>query len=82
MQYAAPLKRNPEAGLQAASRIKSATGVWNDQPAWGTTLANLAKHIANSYQQEAGLELTLLAIYTCRSSKEFRSYLAAHFFLP
>jgi hypothetical protein len=30
--------------------------VWNDPAAWGIMLADLAKHIANSYQQEAGVD--------------------------
>jgi len=30
-------------------------GVWNDPAAWGIMLADLAKHIANSYQQDERL---------------------------
>ena len=32
------------------------TGVWEDPAAWGLMLADLARHVANSYQQEAGLD--------------------------
>src|ERR1700719_3899046 len=31
-------------------------GVWNDPAAWGLMLADLARHVANSYQQDAGLD--------------------------
>ena len=30
-------------------------GVWDDAAAWGIMLADLARHIANSYQQNRGL---------------------------
>jgi len=33
-------------------------GVWKDPAAWGIMLADLANHIANSYQQDAGLDRT------------------------
>jgi hypothetical protein len=32
------------------------TGVWKDPAAWGLLLADLARHVANSYQQGAGLD--------------------------
>ena len=32
------------------------TGVWNDPAAWGILLADLAKHVVNSYQESAGLD--------------------------
>lgn len=32
------------------------TGVWNDPAAWGVMLADLAKHVANSYSQDARLD--------------------------
>lgn len=30
------------------------TGVWKDAAAWGLMLADLARHIANAYEQEEG----------------------------
>lgn len=30
--------------------------VWSDPAAWGIMLADLAGHLANSYQQDAGLD--------------------------
>ena len=32
------------------------TGVWDDPAAWGMMLADMARHIANSYQQDKGLD--------------------------
>lgn len=31
-------------------------GVWKDPAAWGLILADLARHVANSYQQDEGLD--------------------------
>jgi len=31
-------------------------GVWDDPAAWGLMLADLARHVANSYQQVKGLD--------------------------
>ncbi len=31
-------------------------GVWNNPAAWGIMLADLAKHVANAYYQDAGLD--------------------------
>jgi hypothetical protein len=31
-------------------------GVWSDPAAWGIMLADLAKHIANSYDQDVALD--------------------------
>jgi hypothetical protein len=31
-------------------------GVWKDPAAWGLVLADLARHVANSYEQDAGIE--------------------------
>ncbi|MGP0059298.1 MAG: DUF5076 domain-containing protein [Beijerinckiaceae bacterium] len=31
-------------------------GVWDDPAAWGIMLADLARHIANSYQQDKGID--------------------------
>jgi hypothetical protein len=32
------------------------SGVWNNPAAWGIMLADLAKHVANAYHQDAGLD--------------------------
>jgi hypothetical protein len=32
------------------------TGVWGDPAAWGIMLADLARHVANSYHQSSGLD--------------------------
>lgn len=32
------------------------TGVWEDPAAWGIMLADLARHIANTYFEDAGLD--------------------------
>jgi Domain of unknown function (DUF5076) len=32
------------------------TGVWEDPAAWGILLVDLARHVANSYQQTNGLD--------------------------
>jgi len=39
-----------------AQHVSLRTAVWKDPAAWGIMLADLAKHVANSYQQEAGLD--------------------------
>lgn len=31
-------------------------GIWNDPAVWGIMLADLAKHVANSYQESRGLD--------------------------
>jgi hypothetical protein len=31
-------------------------GVWNDPAAWGILLADLARHVANSYEKDGGLD--------------------------
>lgn len=31
-------------------------GVWNDSAAWGIMLADLARHVANSYAQNSGID--------------------------
>jgi hypothetical protein len=36
--------------------ISLRVGVWNDPAAWGIMLADLAKHIANAYNQDAALD--------------------------
>jgi hypothetical protein len=32
------------------------TGVWDDPAAWGLMLADLARHIVNTYEQDAALD--------------------------
>jgi len=32
------------------------TDVWDDPAAWGIMLSDLARHVANSYQQEKGFD--------------------------
>ncbi|HKV38807.1 MAG TPA: DUF5076 domain-containing protein [Blastocatellia bacterium] len=32
------------------------TGVWSDPAAWGIMLADLARHVANAYQRDAGFD--------------------------
>ena len=36
--------------------VSMRVGVWDDPAAWGLMLADLARHVANSYQQEKGLD--------------------------
>jgi hypothetical protein len=36
---------------QGKQRVSIATNVWKDPAAWGIMLVDLAKHIANSYEQ-------------------------------
>ena len=38
------------------SQHVSLRNAWQDPAAWGIMLADLAKHVANAYQQEAGLD--------------------------
>lgn len=33
-------------------------GVWDDPAGWGIMLADLARHVANAYQQQMGLDRT------------------------
>lgn len=37
-----------------AQHVTLRVGVWDDPAAWGMMLADLARHIANSFEQEAG----------------------------
>jgi hypothetical protein len=39
-----------------AQHVSLRSAVWKDPAAWGIMLADLAKHVANSYEQEAGLD--------------------------
>jgi hypothetical protein len=39
-------------GQQVSLRV----GVWDDPAAWGILLADLARHMANAYRQDAGLD--------------------------
>jgi hypothetical protein len=34
--------------------VSIATGVWTDPAAWGMMLVDLAKHVANAYEQTTG----------------------------
>ncbi|MFB3906725.1 MAG: DUF5076 domain-containing protein [Acidobacteriota bacterium] len=36
--------------------VSLATGLWSDPANWGIMLVDLAKHIANAYQQTEGIE--------------------------
>jgi hypothetical protein len=36
--------------------ISLRAGVWNDPAAWGIMLADLARHIADSYHQDEGID--------------------------
>jgi hypothetical protein len=36
--------------------VSVSVGVWDDPAAWGLMLADLARHVANSYQQNRGLD--------------------------
>ena len=42
------------------------TAVWKDPASWGIMLADLARHVANSYHQDAGLD----RVKTLRRIKE------------
>ncbi|RRA48862.1 DUF5076 domain-containing protein [Acidipila sp. EB88] len=39
-----------------AQHVSLRAGIWEDPAAWGMMLADLAGHIANSYEQGAGLD--------------------------
>lgn len=36
--------------------VSIATGLWNDPANWGIVLVDLAKHIANAYEQSTGIK--------------------------
>lgn len=36
--------------------VSLSAGAWNDPAAWGIMLADLARHVANSYQQDQGAD--------------------------
>jgi hypothetical protein len=38
-----------------AQHVSLRAGVWEDPAAWGIMLADLARHVANAYQQDVGL---------------------------
>lgn len=44
-----------EAGPQF-QHVSLLTGVWKEPEAWGIMLADLARHVANAYEQDAGLD--------------------------
>jgi len=39
-----------------AQHVSLRPGVWKDPAAWGLMLADLARHVAISYQRDAGLD--------------------------
>jgi hypothetical protein len=39
-----------------SQHVSLRAGAWEDLAAWGIMLADLARHIANSYQQDKGLD--------------------------
>lgn len=39
-----------------AQHVSLRTGVWQDPVAWGILFADLARHAANSYAQDAGFD--------------------------
>jgi hypothetical protein len=39
-----------------AQHVSLRAGVWDDPAAWGIMLVDLARHVANAYQQDAGLD--------------------------
>ena len=39
-----------------AQHVSLATGLWSDPGAWGLLLVDLAKHVANAYEQADGLD--------------------------
>jgi hypothetical protein len=39
-----------------AQHVSLQTGIWDDPVAWGIMLADLARHVANSYYIDAGLD--------------------------
>ncbi len=50
------------------------TGVWSDPAAWGIMLADLARHVANAYEKELGLDqLTTLSRIKAGLDAEFSS---------
>lgn len=43
-------------GAGGKQHVTLATGFWKDPAAWGICLVDLAKHVANAYQQSEGLD--------------------------
>jgi hypothetical protein len=39
-----------------SQHVALATGLWEDPAAWGIMLVDLAHHVANAYEQGAGLD--------------------------
>ena len=39
-----------------AQHVSLRSGVWSDPAAWGLMLADLARHVASSYQQSEGFD--------------------------
>ena len=44
--------------LNSAAHVSLRVGVWNDPGTWGIMLADLARHVANAYAQDKGLDRT------------------------
>ena len=55
--------------------ISLRTGIWDDPAAWGIMLADLAKHVADAYQQEKGFD-------RCRSLRRIKAALDAEWVTP
>jgi hypothetical protein len=43
---------------EKAQHVSLLVGTWEDPVAWGIVLADLARHIANGYSQDKGLDKT------------------------
>jgi hypothetical protein len=41
---------------KSGQHVSLRAGVWDDPAAWGIMLADLARHVANAYQQHAGFD--------------------------
>jgi hypothetical protein len=41
---------------EKAEHVSLLIGTWDDPVAWGIVLADLARHVANGYQQDKGLD--------------------------
>jgi hypothetical protein len=43
-------------GASGGQHVTLASELWNDPAAWGIMLADLARHVANAYQQSRDME--------------------------
>ena len=41
---------------EKAEHVSLLIGTWDDPVAWGIVLADLARHVANGYEQDKGLD--------------------------